>query len=144
MPVFDDAGIVHAVLRRRRSEGLERRLARLRRERQPAQRAFRRRRLQVHRRRQDLEARRPARSPSTSAQILIDPRNSNVVYVAAQGPLWSAGGERGLYKTTDGGATWTAVLDVSQDTGISDIVFDPKNPTSSTPRRISGGARSAR
>ena len=39
-------------------------------------------------------------------QILIDPRNSNVVYVAAQGPLWSAGGERGLYKTTDGGAKW--------------------------------------
>ena len=41
-------------------------------------------------------------------KILIDPRNSNVVYVAAQGPLWSAGGERGLYKTTDGGTTWKA------------------------------------
>jgi photosystem II stability/assembly factor-like uncharacterized protein len=61
-------------------------------------------------------------------QILIDPRNSNVVYVAAQGPLWSAGGERGLYKTTDGGATWTKVLNISDDTGISDIVFEPKNP----------------
>ena len=61
-------------------------------------------------------------------KILIDPRNSNVVYVAAQGPLFSAGGERGLYKTTDGGATWTAVLTISDDTGISDIVFDPKNP----------------
>jgi photosystem II stability/assembly factor-like uncharacterized protein len=61
-------------------------------------------------------------------QILIDPRNSNVVYVAAQGPLWSAGGERGLYKTTDGGAKWDRVLHVSDDTGISDIVFDPKNP----------------
>src|SRR4051812_3475606 len=60
-------------------------------------------------------------------QILIDPRNSNVVYVAAQGPLWSAGGERGLYKTTDGGATWNRVLHISDDTGISDIVFDPKN-----------------
>jgi photosystem II stability/assembly factor-like uncharacterized protein len=60
-------------------------------------------------------------------QILIDPRNSSVVYVAAQGPLWSAGGERGLYKTSDGGATWTKVLNVSDDTGISDIVFDPKN-----------------
>src|SRR3954462_12477617 len=60
-------------------------------------------------------------------QILVDPRNSNVVYVAAQGPLWSAGGERGLYKTADGGATWTRVLHVSDDTGISDIVFDPKN-----------------
>jgi photosystem II stability/assembly factor-like uncharacterized protein len=60
-------------------------------------------------------------------QILVDPRNSSVVYVAAQGPLWSAGGERGLYKTADAGATWTKVLNVSDDTGISDIVFDPKN-----------------
>jgi photosystem II stability/assembly factor-like uncharacterized protein len=61
-------------------------------------------------------------------KILIDPRNSSVVYVASQGPLWSAGGERGLYKTTDGGATWNAVLTISPDTGISDIVFDTKNP----------------
>ncbi|MBE3073298.1 MAG: glycosyl hydrolase [Acidobacteria bacterium] len=60
-------------------------------------------------------------------KILVDPRNSNVVYVASQGPLWSAGGERGLYKTTDGGATWNAILTISPDTGISDIVFDPKN-----------------
>jgi photosystem II stability/assembly factor-like uncharacterized protein len=61
-------------------------------------------------------------------RILIDPRNSNVVYVASQGPLWSPGGDRGLFKTTDGGATWSAVLTISPDTGISDIVFDPKNP----------------
>ena len=61
-------------------------------------------------------------------KILIDPRNSSVVYVASQGPLWSPGGERGLFKTTDGGATWSAVLTISPDTGISDIVFDPKNP----------------
>ena len=43
-------------------------------------------------------------------KILVDPRNSDVVYVAAQGPLWNAGGDRGLYKTTDGGKTWKAVL----------------------------------
>jgi len=61
-------------------------------------------------------------------QILIDPRNSNTVYVAAQGPLFSAGGERGLYKTTDGGTTWTRSLFISENTGITDMVFDPRNP----------------
>ncbi len=61
-------------------------------------------------------------------KIVIDPRNSNVVYVAAQGPLWSAGGERGLYKTTDGGKTWTRVLDPGTWAGASDVVLDPRNP----------------
>src|SRR5689334_4108933 len=51
--------------------------------------------------------------------IFVDPRNSNVVYVTAIGPLWSSGGDRGLYKTTDGGATWKAVLSVSPDTGAT-------------------------
>jgi photosystem II stability/assembly factor-like uncharacterized protein len=60
--------------------------------------------------------------------VLIDPRNSNTVYVASQGPLFSEGGERGLYKTMDGGATWSAILAISKDTGISDIVLDPRNP----------------
>ena len=60
--------------------------------------------------------------------ILIDPRNSNTVYVSAIGPLWSAGGERGLYKTTDGGQTWKAVLSISPDTGVTDVVMDPKKP----------------
>ena len=60
--------------------------------------------------------------------ILIDPRNSNVVYVSAIGPLWSSGGDRGLYKTTDGGQSWKAVLSVSADTGVTDVVMDPKRP----------------
>ena len=60
--------------------------------------------------------------------IVIDPRNSNVVYVTAIGPLWSAGGHRGLYKTADGGQTWKAVLTVSPDTGVTDLLMDPKNP----------------
>lgn len=62
------------------------------------------------------------------AKIIIDPRDSNIVYVAAQGPLWGPGGERGLYKTTDGGKTWTRILHVSEDTGITSIVQDPRNP----------------
>ncbi|MCF8356396.1 MAG: glycosyl hydrolase [Melioribacteraceae bacterium] len=61
-------------------------------------------------------------------KIIVDPRNSNVVYVAAQGPLWSAGGDRGLYKTVDGGATWEKVLEISENTGVSDIVMDPRDP----------------
>ena len=61
-------------------------------------------------------------------KIIIDPRNSDVVYVAAQGPLFSAGGQRGLYKTTNGGLTWDAVLTVSENTGITDVIFDPRNP----------------
>ena len=61
-------------------------------------------------------------------RILVDPRDSNVVYVASQGPLWSGGGERGLYKTTDGGKTWTSVIKVDQYTGCTDVVMDPTNP----------------
>jgi photosystem II stability/assembly factor-like uncharacterized protein len=60
--------------------------------------------------------------------IKIDPRNSDVVYVAAQGPLWSSGGDRGIYKTTDGGKTWKAVLTVSPDTGANEAIIDPNNP----------------
>jgi photosystem II stability/assembly factor-like uncharacterized protein len=61
-------------------------------------------------------------------RIAIDPRDSNVVFAAAYGPLWSPGGERGLYKTTDGGANWTRVLEISENTGISDVAIDPSNP----------------
>jgi photosystem II stability/assembly factor-like uncharacterized protein len=61
-------------------------------------------------------------------RIAIDPRDSNVVYVAAQGPLWGPGGERGLYKTTDGGKAWKQILKISDDTGVTDVAFDPANP----------------
>ncbi len=62
------------------------------------------------------------------ARIVIDPRDSNVVYVAAQGPLWGPGGDRGLYKTTDGGKTWKNVLTISENTGITDVAQDPSDP----------------
>src|SRR5258706_8459614 len=62
------------------------------------------------------------------ARILIDRRDSNVVYVAAPGPLWKGGGERGLYKTTDGGKTWTSLIKTGEYTGVADVIMDPRNP----------------
>jgi photosystem II stability/assembly factor-like uncharacterized protein len=61
-------------------------------------------------------------------RIVIDPRDPNVVYVAALGPLWAPGGERGLYKTTDGGKTWTNTKEISKYTGFTELVMDPSNP----------------
>ncbi len=60
--------------------------------------------------------------------IAINPKNSNEVYVAAYGPLWSSGGERGVYKTTDGGKTWKQVLNVSEHTGFNEVHLDPRDP----------------
>ncbi len=60
--------------------------------------------------------------------IAVDPRNSNVVFVAAQGPLWSGGGDRGLFKTTDGGKNWELVLHGGEYTGVSEVHMDPSNP----------------
>jgi photosystem II stability/assembly factor-like uncharacterized protein len=60
--------------------------------------------------------------------IAIHPEDDNVVYVAAQGPLWKDGGDRGLYKTTDGGKTWSKVLDISPMTGVNEVHIDPSNP----------------
>jgi hypothetical protein len=62
------------------------------------------------------------------AKIIVHPENSNVVYVAAMGPLWSAGGDRGVYKTMDGGSTWQPVLTISENTGVADLVMDPNDP----------------
>lgn len=61
-------------------------------------------------------------------KVLIDPRNSDVIFVAAEGPLWSSGGKRGLYKSIDGGKSWTQALFIDENTGITDIEFDPSNP----------------
>ena len=62
------------------------------------------------------------------SKIIVHPDNSDVVYVAAQGPLWSKGGERGFYKTNDGGETWTQTLGNEDWTGVTDILMDPRNP----------------
>ena len=61
-------------------------------------------------------------------KILIDPRDSDVILVAAEGPLWAPGGDRGVYKSTDGGDSWRLVLAVDENTGVTDIEFAPGNP----------------
>ena len=61
-------------------------------------------------------------------RILVHPKDGNVVLVAAEGPLWSAGGERGVYRTEDGGVTWKPVLQIDENTGVTDLEFDPSNP----------------
>ena len=60
--------------------------------------------------------------------IVVHPTDGDVVWVAAQGPLWSPGGERGVYKTTDGGESWTKVLGEGEWTGATDLLLDPRNP----------------
>lgn len=60
--------------------------------------------------------------------IIIHPTDENTIWVSAYGPVWSAGGERGVYKTTDGGKTWERTLFISENTGISEIAIDPTNP----------------
>ena len=62
------------------------------------------------------------------SRIVVDPRDSNVVWVAAQGPLWSAGGERGLFVTRDGGLTWSKAFETSENTGVAEVHLDPRNP----------------
>ncbi|MGW8314441.1 MAG: WD40/YVTN/BNR-like repeat-containing protein [Bacteroidales bacterium] len=62
------------------------------------------------------------------SKIIVHPSDPDVVFVAAQGPLWSEGGERGLYKTTDGGVTWKKVLGDDPWTGVTDLVLDPDDP----------------
>jgi len=85
--------------------------------------------------------------------IAIDPRDSNIIFVAAEGSVWGPGGDRGLYKSIDGGETWERILKVSEDTGVNSILIDTENPdvmyaTSEQRRRhvhirIGGGPESA-
>jgi len=64
----------------------------------------------------------------TIPRIRVHPQNSDIVYVAATGHEWTSNSERGLYKTTDGGTTWTKILFINNNTGVNDLVLDPKNP----------------
>ena len=59
---------------------------------------------------------------------LVRPNDSKTVFAAVQGSLWTPGGERGLYKTSDGGKSWKNVLSAGEWTGVTDVVMDPSNP----------------
>ncbi|MCP2619796.1 hypothetical protein NLC35_00905 [Candidatus Aminicenantes bacterium AC-334-K16] len=65
---------------------------------------------------------------NTIARIVIHPQNPDIVYVAASGHEWTHNSERGVYKTTDGGKTWTKILYVNEQTGAIDLVMDPSQP----------------
>ncbi len=62
------------------------------------------------------------------SMIRFHPDNSDIIWVAAQGPLWNSGGDRGLYRTDDGGKTWTKILDIDPDTGVNEFVVNPDDP----------------
>lgn len=64
----------------------------------------------------------------TIGRIRVNPKNSDIVYVAATGHEWTPNKERGLFKTTDGGKNWSNVLYVDENTGVNDLVLDPKDP----------------
>ncbi len=61
-------------------------------------------------------------------RIIVHPADENVVYAAALGPLWGPGGDRGVYKTSDGGQNWQPVLEIDENTGVVDLVMDPTDP----------------
>ncbi len=61
-------------------------------------------------------------------RVLVHPTDPNTVYIAAQGELWKANPERGVFKTTDGGKTWDKALFINDDTGVTDMVMDPTDP----------------
>jgi photosystem II stability/assembly factor-like uncharacterized protein len=62
------------------------------------------------------------------SKILISPKDSRIIFAAAEGPLWNPGGERGVYRSTDSGASWEQVLKISEDTGFTDLEFSPRDP----------------
>ncbi|MBK3518874.1 VPS10 domain-containing protein [Carboxylicivirga marina] len=62
------------------------------------------------------------------SKIIVHPENSNTIWVAAQGPLWNKGGERGIYKSTDGGLNWKQTLGDNEWVGATDLLIDPRNP----------------
>ena len=62
------------------------------------------------------------------SKIIVHPTDSNIIMVAAQGPLWSSGGDRGFYKSMDGGKTWNRKLGNNKWTGVTDVVIDSRDP----------------
>ena len=113
--------------RRRRPDEPEHRLGRHRREQPPASVGYGDGVYKIDRRRQTW-TNVGLKTSEHIGRIVIHPTDPDIVYVAAQGPLWGPGGDRGLYKTTDGGKTWTRSCTIDDDTGVTDVVMDPNNP----------------
>ena len=74
------------------------------------------------------------------SKILVDPRDSQTVFAASQGPLWSAGGERGLFKTTDGGKTWKNILSSGEYTGVTCLLYTSPSPRDQRGSRMPSSA----
>ncbi len=62
------------------------------------------------------------------SKIIVHPKYSNIIWAVSQGPLWTSGGERGVYKSVDGGKSWKRTLGDSEWVGATDLVIDPRNP----------------
>ena len=99
-----------------------------------------RRHVQVDRRRQDLDAHRPRATSQQIGRILVDPRDPDLVYVAALGHPYGPNPERGVFRSRDGGRTWQKVLGKDDDTGAIDLAFEPGNPRGDLRRALADAA----
>ncbi len=136
-PIFDDQPTSSIGSVARRAGRSQRGLRRLRRGQHPRQRGAGRRHLQVDRRRQDRGTTSGSRS-ARSAPWRSHPTDPDIAFAAVLGHAFGPNPERGVYRTKDGGKTWQQVLNKDEDTGASDVTFDPNNPRHALRRLLAG------